>query len=64
MNVLIIVSMLTLESGFFQLCLFECLVNVSIIVDHVHAGVRILSAMDFGARPYCQYPQIIAEVVV
>ena len=44
-NVLIIVTMLTLESGFFLLCLLECLVNVSIIVDHVHAGVRILSAM-------------------
>ena len=37
---------------------------VSIFVEHVQAGVRILSAMDFGPRPYCQYPQIIAEVVV
>ena len=48
-----LLSTFTLESGFFQLCLLECLANVSIIVEHVHAGVRILSAMDFGARSCC-----------
>ena len=33
-------------------CLLKCIVNASTIVEHIQVGVRILSAMESGARPF------------